>query len=219
MFETVIFDWDGTLADSRVAILYAFHRALSQIDADVGDQQIARLVGIGSAETFRQLLKACGKPFDEALISNLVQRKIQFEIEVGAEVKLFPGAMQLLQHLEGKVKLGLASMNNRAVIDHLLRTTGTKDFFAVTVTADEISRPKPNPEIFIKTAQKLNSTPEQSVVVEDSVFGLKAAKTANMACVAVAQGAYSLHELLEAGADLVVVSLQKSAEILNFILK
>jgi HAD superfamily hydrolase (TIGR01509 family) len=219
MFETVIFDWDGTLADTRAAILFSFHKALNEINADVGNEQIERRIGIGSAETFREILRSRGINFNESIISSLVKEKIAAEIDLSSQIKLFPGAKELLASLRGKVKLGLASMNNRAVIDRLLKTTQTRDFFAATVTADEILKPKPNPEIFLKTAQKLQTSPQLCVVMEDSIFGVVAAKAATMACIAVAQGAYSKDELAEAKPDLIVSSLKEIHVILDFILK
>jgi len=218
MFETVIFDWDGTIADTRAAILFSFHKALSEICADVSDKLIERRIGIGSAATFREILRIQGRDCDEAIISSLVKEKIAAEIGLSSQIELFPGAMELLESLRGKVKLGLASMNNRAVIDHLLKTTATRDFFVATVTADEISKPKPNPEIFLKAAQKLQTSPQQCVVVEDSIFGVVAAKAVTMTCIAVAQGAYSKDELAEAKPDLIVSSLLEKHAILDFIL-
>ena len=219
MFKTVIFDWDGTLADTRDAILFSFHKALKEIDADVSDEQIERRIGIGSAETFRQLLSSQRRPFNESLIRGLVEKKIAAEISMRNQIRLFPGAMELLHSLSGKVNLGLASMNNRAVIDELLRATGSKDFFTATVTADEITLPKPNPEIFLKTADKLQTSPLQCVVLEDSIFGVKAAKAAKMSCIAVAQSAYSKDELAPAKPDLIVSSMTEKEAILGFILK
>jgi beta-phosphoglucomutase len=219
MFETVIFDWDGTLADTSAAILFSFHKALKEISADVSDNQIERRIGIGSAETLREILRSHGRNFDEAIIRSLVKKKIAAEIDLSYQIKLFPGAIELLESLQGKVKLGLASMNNRAVIDLLLKTTATRDFFAATVTADEISEPKPNPEIFIKTAEKLQTSPQRCVVVEDSIFGVMAAKAATMNCIAVAQGAYSKEELTKAKPELIVSSLQEKNAILDFIQK
>jgi len=219
MFNTVIFDWDGTLADTREAILFSFHKALKDIGADVSDKQIERRIGIGSAETFREILRDQDKTFDETLIRSLVDKKIKSEINQSPGIKLFPGATELLESLRGKVKIGLASMNNRRVIDVLLQTTRTKGFFTTSVTADEITKPKPNPEIFLKTAQKLRSSPDQCVVLEDSIFGVKAAKAAGMACVAVAQSAYTRDELESANPDFIVASLSEKDAILSFILK
>jgi beta-phosphoglucomutase len=117
-----------------------------------------------------------------------------------------------LEHLQGKVKLGLASMNDREVIDHLLKTTNIQRFFAATLTADDISNPKPNPKIFLKCALKLKSSQEKCVVVEDSIFGVKAAKMAKMSCITVLTGVYSREELKKVNPDLIVDSLKEKVK-------
>jgi HAD superfamily hydrolase (TIGR01509 family) len=217
MLEAVIFDWDGTLADTRQVVVASFQKALSDIHCEISDEFIERRIGIGSAETFREILRSSKMRFDGTLIKRLVEKKIQNEIEMSGYVKLFDGSLDLLEHLQGKVKLGLASMNDRDVISNLLKITGTQRFFDVILTADDVSEPKPNPEIFLKCARKLRSSPERCVVVEDSVFGVKAAKTAKMGCIAVLTGLYSRGELEKANPDLIVDSLKGKSEVLNFI--
>ena len=217
MFEAVIFDWDGTLADTRQVVVASFQKALSDIHCEINGEFIERRIGIGSAETFREILRSSKMRFDGTLIKRLVEKKIQNEIEMSGYVKLFDGSLDLLEHLQGKVKLGLASMNDRDVISNLLKITGTQRFFDVILTADDVSEPKPNPEIFLKCARKLRSSPENCVVVEDSVFGVKAAKTAKMGCIAVLTGVYSRGELEKANPDLIVDSLKGKSEVLNFI--
>jgi beta-phosphoglucomutase len=219
MFTAVIFDWDGTLADTRKAILFSFHKALSQVDCDVSDEFIERRIGIGAAKTFKEILQSQNVSFDEALIRKLVDVKIQAEIDLSSEINLFEGAAELLESLQNKVKVGLASMNNRQVIDHLLKTTNTQQFFKTVVTADEISKPKPNPDIFLKCASKLNAKPENCIVTEDSIFGVEAAKSAGMGCIAVLTGVYSRNELKKAKPDLIVDSLREKAAILKLILE
>jgi HAD superfamily hydrolase (TIGR01509 family) len=217
MFEAAIFDWDGTLADTRQVVVASFQKALSCTHCKTSDKIIERLIGIGSVETFREILRSSNTGFDERLIKSLVKKKIQNEIELSGKVKLFAGAIALLEALHGKVKLGLASMNDRAVINHMLKTTNTQKFFDVFVTADDIAEPKPDPEIFLKCALELGSKPDKCVVFEDSIFGVKAAKTAKMSCIAVLTGVYSQKELEKAKPDLVVNSLKEKNEILNFL--
>ena len=218
MFEAVIFDWDGTLADTRQVIVIAFQKALSEINCKVSDEYIERRIGIGAADTFRDLLRLAKRQFDEKLIQNLVERKSQFEIELADQVKLFPGARELLEALHGKTKMALASMNNRSVIIHLLKAKDLEKYFDAVLTAESISHSKPNPEIFLKTASKLNASPEKCVVVEDSIFGVKAAKSANMSCVAVVTGVYSKVELEKEKPDLIVKTLNDK-QISPFILQ
>ena len=218
MFEAVIFDWDGTLADSRQVIVDSFQKALTAIHCKISDAFIERLIGVGSAETFREILRASGTRFDEQLIKSLVEKKIQNEIEMSANVRLFAGVLELLEALQGKVKLGLASMNDRAVINHLLKMTSVQRFFDVVVTAGDVTKPKPNPEIFFKCGLNLKNTPDKCVVVEDSIFGVEAAKKARMGCIAVLTGVYSRTELENASADLIVSSLREKEAILHFVL-
>ncbi len=217
MFEAVIFDWDGTLADTKEAILASFHGALREVvGVDVSDEFVERRIGVGAAWTFREILLSKGLPATQETIKRLVEVKIIVAIENAGKVKLFPGARELLAELNGKTKLGLASMNNRAVIDHLLDCFELKKTFGEVVTVDEVEKTKPDPEIFLKTAKKLCAKPEDCVVVEDSIFGVQAAKAGGMACIAVTQGAYDANELRRANPDLVVDSLLRKEEILRF---
>jgi beta-phosphoglucomutase len=219
MFEAVIFDWDGTLADTRQVVVASFQKVLSEIHCTISDEFIERRIGIGAAETFREILRTSRISFNEALIRLLVDKKIQAEIDLSSNVTLFTGATALLASLHGKVKLALASMNNRGVINHMLKVMNMQRFFDVVLTVDEVRNSKPDPEIFLKSALKLGSHPEKCVVVEDSIFGVKAAKAAKMGCIAVLTGVYSQEELKKANPDLVVNSLKQKDEILNFILQ
>lgn len=219
MFEAVIFDWDGTLADTRQMIVAAFQKVLSGMHCRVSDEFIERRIGIGAAETFRQALRLSGISFNETLVKRLVEEKIQAEIDLGSTVKLFAGAVELLASLQDKVKVALASMNNRNVIDHLLKTLDVWRFFDVVLTVDEVHSYKPNPEIFLKSALKLICRAERCVVVEDSIFGVEAAKAAKMSCIAVLTGVYGRKELEKANPDLIVSSVKERNEIFKFILQ
>ena len=219
MFEAVIFDWDGTLANTRQVIVDSFQEALKDLGCKISNEFIERRIGIGSEDTFREILQASKVEFDEAMINRLVEKKVQNEIRMGGRVGLFEGATDLLESLCGKVKLALASMNNREVIDYLLETKKIRRFFDVVLTADETLHPKPDPEIFLNCAIKLGSKPKSCVVVEDSIFGVKAAKAAKMGCIAVLTGVYSKEELGKAYPNLIVNSLKQKDEILNLILR
>jgi HAD superfamily hydrolase (TIGR01509 family) len=217
MFETVIFDWDGTLADTRAAIVASFQQTLKEVDIQVPNSYIERRMGIGASETFREILKQAKRPVDETLVKALVERKSMQQVNLKEQVQLFPGALKLLETLQGKTKIGLASMNSRTVIDALVKSKGLESFFQTVTTAEDVTHSKPHPEIFLKCAEQLNSLPSGCVVVEDSLFGVKAAKAAGMGCVAVTTGAYGKNELDAENPDLIVATL-KSPEVLEFIL-
>ncbi|MDT8781579.1 MAG: HAD family phosphatase [Candidatus Bathyarchaeota archaeon] len=216
MFEAAIFDWDGTLADTRQAIVTSFQKALSEVNCQVSNEYIERRIGIGASDTFRDILKSKGI-IDELLVKNLVKRKSEVQIELTTKNQLFDGAKDLLENLKGKIKVGLASMNNQAVISHQLEVNNLEEYFQVIVTVDDVSRSKPDPEIFLKTAQKLKVDNKECVVFEDSIFGVKAAKTGGMSCIAVTTGVYTMQELKQEKPDLIVETL-KEPRIVPFVL-
>jgi beta-phosphoglucomutase len=209
MFEAAIFDWDGTLADTRKVILTSFQKALKEINLEVPNRYIERRIGIGASDTFREILGAANRRVDETVVKQLVERKSKVEIQLADQVQLFEGATELLGLLRGKLKMGLASMNNRPVVMHLLNLNHIADCFDEVLTVEAVSHSKPHPEIFLKTAQQLKVNSERCVVFEDSIFGVKAAKAAGMSCVAVATGVYSMDELKVEKPDLIVKSLSE----------
>ena len=217
--KAVLFDWDGTLADTRQVIVATFQQVSREVGVSVNTEFIERRIGTGAAQTFREILQTAGKPFDDALIKRLLEKKIQVEMGMSSKVKLFPGALTLLEALQGKTKIALASMNNRPVIEDLLNTMKIRDCFEVILTVEGVSKFKPDPEIFLKTASKMNCSPAECVVVEDSIFGVEAAKAAGMDCVAVLTGVYSREELEVANPGLIVDSLKEKRRILDFIFR
>jgi beta-phosphoglucomutase len=218
MFKAAIFDWDGTLADTRHSIVVSFHRALQENGLDVSTEYIERRIGIGAADTFREILQSQRGQKNESLVNRLVERKSEIQIELASEVQLFSGSEHLLAALQDKVKVALASMNNRDVIGYLLKKMAVEDCFQVILTGDRISRSKPDPEIFLKVASELDVKPEFCVVFEDSIFGVQAAKSACMSCVAVSTGIYNEHELQQFKPDLIVKNL-KDRRILPFVMR
>ena len=217
MFEAVIFDWDGTLAQTTSAVVDSFHKVLDPLPIKVPEGLIERRTGTSAREIFLEILQTSGVRFDKETVNNLVEQRIEAELEMSDHAMLTAGARELLEALKGKVKLALASMNNKAVIDRLLTNCELKSFFEVVLSADDVLQPKPNPEIFLKCASKLRLQPEHCIVVEDSVLGVRAAKAARMKCIAVLSGAASKNELEPEQPDLMVASLKEKETILKYI--
>jgi len=218
MYNGVLFDWDGTLADTRKVILTSFQKALESINVTTEPEFIERQIGTGAAQTFKEILRKAGKPFNDTTVKDLIKEKVEAEISLADKVNLFPGARKLLEALQGKVKLALASMNNQLVINDLLHKMHIKDCFNSTVAVEEVERFKPDPEIFLKAAAKLHIKPEECIVVEDSIFGVQAARNGGIACIAVLTGVYKKAELEKAKPALIVKSLLEKDKILNLIL-
>ena len=217
MFDLVIFDWDGTLADTKQVIVFAFQKVLNQVGCNVSSEDLEKLIGIGAKNMFKSILRAENIPFTENLIQRLVHDKNEIHKELGGMVELFDGSLDLLEALQGNIPIALATMSSRTVIYTLLSAKGIRDYFSYIITADDVEHPKPDPEVFLKCARYLNVKPELSVVIEDSVFGVVAAKKANMNCIAIPSGSYSIEELKKHEPHLIVNSINERQTILNFI--
>jgi len=217
MVKAVIFDWDGTLADTKRAVVQSFQKVLVEAGCVVSDEFIERRMGIGTKKTIIEAFRECRMRLDVLTLEKLAKEKIRIQAEFTDIVSLFDGVTELLEALHGKTKIALATMSSRKVVDKLLSEKRIGGYFDVVVTADEIVNPKPDPEVFLVSAAKLGVEPEDCVVVEDSVFGVRAAKEADMKCIAVSSGAYSMEELQEENPDLMINSLVEKERILHFI--
>lgn len=217
MFEMVIFDWDETLAHTKNVAVTSFKKTLAEIDLDVSNEYIKKQMGKSARDILLETLHNFNRQYSEKKIEQLLQKRIQAEIELSKKVKLHNGAIELLEALKRKIKLALATMNDKPVITHLLEQHNLTNYFNVVLSANDVEKSKPSPEIFLKSANKLNVQPEKCVVIEDSIFGIQAAKKAKMSCIAVPLGAYSKKQLQKENPDLIVTSLKETKQILNFI--
>lgn len=219
MFELVIFDWDETLAHTKDVSVKSFRKILSGIEIDISSEFVEKKMGKSARKILLETLEHFNIEYTPEKIDDLLKERIEAEIELSKEVKLHEGAIELLETLKDKTKLAVATMNDRQVITHMLKQHQLTRYFDIVLSADDVQESKPNPEIFLNCANKLNVQPKNCVVIEDSIFGIRAAKKAEMSCIAVSLDAYSEKELAEEQADLTIDSLTKKNQILNFILK
>ena len=217
MLKAVIFDWDGTLAETREAVIQSFQTVLTDAGCKVSDEFIVRLMGVGTKKTIIEAFKTCNKRLNVSILEELTNKKVEIQSKNTKKVKLLDGAFELLQELYGKTKIALATMSGRQVIDKLLKEKNIKKYFDVVITADDVSKPKPDPEVFITSASKLGIVSQKCLVIEDSVFGLRAAKIAKMKCIGIPSGAYSKEELAKEKPQLIIDSLVERKKILDFI--
>jgi HAD superfamily hydrolase (TIGR01509 family) len=217
MVKAVIFDWDGTLADTKKAVVRSFQKVLVEAGCLVSDDFIERRMGIGTKKTIIEAFRECHMRLDVLTLEKLAKEKIRIQAGLTYIVRLFDGVAELLEALHGRIKIALATMSSRKVVGKLLPEKRIGGYFDVVVTADEIVKPKPDPEVFLISAAKLGVKPEDCVVVEDSVFGVRASKVAKMKCIAVPSGAYSREELQEENPDLMINFLVEKERMLHFI--
>jgi len=204
-----IFDMDGVLVDSNPFHVQKWIEFLSQHHVPFDREQLPRMIlGQRNDTAFRRFF---GPHLDKARISQLSEElEATFREAFQPHARPLPGLANLLEecHRSG-VPMAVASSAMAKNIDFVVDALGFRPYFQCMVSGDEVSLPKPDPEIYLKTAGKLGLEPGGCVAFEDSFVGVEAAKRAGMKCVAIAS-TFPFEELSEqTRADLVVVTFEE----------
>jgi len=190
----MIFDFDGVITDSEILHFRAFNAVLAQYGFQLTKQEYYRdYLGMTDADCYRALIDEGRLPLDEAGIGDLVRQKTRvFEQLARTEGKIIEGVREFLDLLSAAgLPIAICSGALRAEIELILEDAGLRHYFDVVVSAEEVKRGKPDPEGFLIALRKLNDRwaepipPECCIVIEDSHWGLKAARTARMRTIAV----------------------------------
>lgn len=208
MSNTVIWDVDGTLVDTAELHFQAWVVLARQLQKPFTRADFAATFGRRNPEIIHQLF---GHHFSDADIAQLGDRKEDlYRAEASKGVELLPGARALLEQLRAAgFRQAIGSSAPRRNVDLILRLTQTEPFFAAVVSMEDTERGKPDPQVFLVAADKLGALPTRCLVFEDAVAGVQAAKAGGMKCVAVRfVGHHAAEKLREAGADLVVETLE-----------
>jgi beta-phosphoglucomutase family hydrolase len=201
-----IFDWDGVIIDSSAHHEESWERLAREGDAVLPADHFKRGFGMKNEFIIPEIL---GWTRDTAEVARLSLRKEALYREVVAErgVAALPGVRVWLARLRAAgVPCVIGSSTHRANIDLSLDLIGLRDFFAAIVSAEDVTRGKPDPQVFLTAAVKIGRAPECCVVFEDALVGIAAARAGGMKCVAVATT--NPPELL-AAADRVVKELDE----------
>jgi beta-phosphoglucomutase len=194
MLRTVIFDFDGVITDSEVLHLRAFNKVLAQFDFEIKRKDYyTKYLGFSDFDCYRQLIKDGLLKVDKSKIAELVERKNQvFEELAKTEGKTIEGVCGFLAMLEqNSVPMAICSGALLTEIELMLDEANLRSFFQTIVSAEHVRKGKPHPEGFLRTLKRLNKnrkeqiSADQCIVIEDSLWGLRAAKAAKMHSIAV----------------------------------
>lgn len=200
MLKSVIFDLDGVVADSHPLHMRAWRRFLLTLGITVNDEQ---LEFVRDGRKRQDILRYfVGELTDDQVHSYGRKKDLFFHEECKSLVPI-EGVERLLQDLNrAAVLTAVASSGSRSRVHHILNLLELKSHFAAVVTGDEVKDGKPDPAIFHRVAEQMQVRPEESLVFEDSVSGVRAAKAAGMECVGIAEE-HRARLLLGAGATYV----------------
>lgn len=190
--NAVIFDLDGTLVDSmwmweKIDVEY-----LGRFKIPVPDDLQHAIEGCSFSETAHYFKERFRLSDSIEKIKADWNRMAKEKYE--KEVFLKPGALDFLKHCkENKIRLGIATSNSRELVDAVLKSLHLESFFHCVMTACEVNKGKPAPDIYLAVAKKLSAAPKDCLVFEDVVQGIMAGKNAGMRVCAVEDN-YSVYQ-------------------------
>lgn len=177
--QALIFDCDGTLADTFAAHYRTFKSALVPYGVEFTTAFYAARLGLSRRQMLAALQTETGVDFDDEDVA--VRTPPIFLTHLGA-VKAVPFSADLVREHHGRLKLAVASAGQRNVVTASLSAIGLLDRFDTVVTIEDTGVGKPAPDLFLKAAERLGVAPEFCHVFEDSNEGIEAAHRAGMAC-------------------------------------
>jgi HAD superfamily hydrolase (TIGR01509 family) len=175
--ELVIFDCDGVLVDSDRISLRIQAERISALGLEMSYEECVRdFLGLGMKATLQILVERLGQPVPEGW-----EVELDAAVQDGFRLELtpVPGIIEALEGIE--LPACVASSGSHEKMRLTLGLTGLWDRFAGRIfSSDEVQRGKPAPDLFLHAASRMSTPPERCIVVEDSPFGIAAAKAAGM---------------------------------------
>lgn len=196
-----LFDLDGTLVDSVYQHVLAWHEALEAEGLSLSVWQIHRKIGMSGGLFANQLLRETGSDMSPELLARLRTRHAEAYKRLAPSVKPLPGARELIKALdEGGIPWAIATSGRMETAGPNIASLGIDPAAAHVVTRDQVKYAKPDPDLFIAAAARLNAPIENAVVVGDSIWDMLASKRCRALGVGVLSGGYGQDELERSGA-------------------
>ena len=180
MIKAIIFDMDGLMIDSESVTFECYQERLKDMNLTMDEEFYKTLLGKPIKGIYQRFYDVYGNDFP---IQNVIQDVHQlmaerFETE-GVPVK--KGLVELLHYLkDNNYKTIVATSSNRDRVDKILAQAKITEFFDDSICGDEVTKGKPNPEVFLKSCQKLGVNVDEAIVLEDSEAGIQASYDANI---------------------------------------
>jgi len=175
--RALIFDCDGTLADSMPLHWRAWNAVCKRNGIELPEERFYKLGGVPSQKILAMLKQEQGLAFDPAEISH---QKEEAYLPLMAEVKLIEPVAAIAREHVGKLPMAVATGGRTKYIRPLLEGLGISDWFQAIVTSDDVKNHKPAPDTFLKAAALLGVPPEDCRAFEDTDLGMEAIRAAHM---------------------------------------
>jgi HAD superfamily hydrolase (TIGR01509 family) len=203
----IVFDLDGVLIQSAPSHAAAFQQVFAR--CGIHDFEYAPYAGWRTSEVIADVLERRGRSESAEAIAGMAREKSRIARELlEASRPLAKDCEATLAELAGEFPLALASSGSRSSVDAFLKWTGSRSLFRSVLSGEDVSKAKPDAEIYVRSAEGLGLDARDCLVVEDALAGVAAARAAGCRVVALA-GTCSAEALLAAGADQVVTDFSE----------
>ena len=185
MLKAVIFDMDGLMIDSERVTFECYQEVLKDMNLTMDEEFYKTLLGKPTKGIHQRFYDVYENnfPIEDVMKKVHAMMAERFEKE-GVPVK--NGLVSLLQYLkENSYKTIVATSSNRNRVDKILKQAGITEYFDDSICGDEVTKGKPDPEIFLKACQKLGVSTDEAIVLEDSEAGIQAGSTAGIRVICV----------------------------------
>ncbi len=198
--RALIFDLDGTLIDTVYAHVFTWQTAFWEAGLPIDGWRIHRRIGMSGGLFARAAGRELGRELSAEEVTALQRRHSELFEQAMPVRRPLPGAVELLAYLRANnITHGIATSGHRPDIDASLAVLGIGEE-TVVVERGDVSRAKPEPDLFLACQERLGVRPEDCYVIGDAVWDLLAARRAGMLSIGVLTGGYGEDELNRAGA-------------------
>jgi len=196
-----LFDLDGTLVDSVYQHVLAWKEALDSEGIELSVWRIHRKIGMSGGLFTNQLSRETGLEMDDARLERLRQVHANAYRRLGEHIRPLPGARELLAWLTNAgIHWAIATSGRMETAEINLKALGVDPAHTPVVTRDQVKYAKPDPDLFLAAAERLNAPIETAVVVGDSIWDMLAAARCRALGVGLLCGGYGASELQQATA-------------------
>jgi len=173
----LIFDLDGTIADTMPAHFIAWRDTLKKHGIDFTIDLFMELAGIPLYGTVEKLNEMFNKSIDPVQMGEEKEDIFRATIH---RTKVIEPVADIIRKYHGKLPMSVGTGGQRSIAEQTLKVVGMDSYFDILVTSDDITHPKPHPETFLKCAEQMGIAPHECQVFEDGVLGMNAAREAGM---------------------------------------
>lgn len=183
MKKLIIFDMDGVIIDSELFYKNRMYDFLKMYNSDLNVETVYETAGMGRDGCKKFIGKVTGMPENESYALYTEYKKKNYIDDYSKLIN--QDAIKLIKYCKNEeYLLALASNTIKKNLDKKISGCGLEGVFDYVISGDQVEKMKPDPEIYLKTAQTMNKKPNDCIVVEDSFFGIEAGKKAGMYVVA-----------------------------------